>query len=82
MPIVKTSSKGQVVIPKKIREALGIAPGQKVLFRLVEQHAQITALPDDPIKALRGVLKGGPSLARELTEERKRDNAIDEKHPF
>ncbi|MGM0426136.1 MAG: AbrB/MazE/SpoVT family DNA-binding domain-containing protein [Thermodesulfobacteriota bacterium] len=82
MPIVKISSKGQVVIPKQIREALGIEPGQKILFRLMGQNAQIVPLPDDPIKALRGILKGGPSLAGELLEERKKDNAIDEKDPF
>ncbi|MGA3115301.1 MAG: AbrB/MazE/SpoVT family DNA-binding domain-containing protein [Syntrophobacteraceae bacterium] len=35
MPIVKTSSKGQIVIPKHIREKLGIGPGKRVLFRLV-----------------------------------------------
>lgn len=27
MPIVKLSSKGQMVLPKEIREALGIGPG-------------------------------------------------------
>ncbi|MBW1774176.1 MAG: AbrB/MazE/SpoVT family DNA-binding domain-containing protein [Deltaproteobacteria bacterium] len=80
MPIVKTSAKGQIVIPKEVREKLGITPGKKVLFRVVDKHAEITPLPDDPIKAMRGILKGGPSLAKELLAERKRDNKIDEKH--
>ena len=82
MPIVKTSSKGQIVIPKKVRDSLGITPGSKVLFRVVDNHAEITLLPDDPIRSLRGILKGGRSLAGELLEERKRDNETDEKHPL
>ena len=82
MPIVKTSSKGQIVIPKEIREKLGIIPGEKVLFRIVGKHAEITPLPEDPIRAMRGILKGGSSLAKELLKERKRDNKIDEKHTF
>ena len=80
MPIVKTSSKGQIVIPKQVRDKLGITPGKKVLFQVVDNHAEITLLPDDPIKAMRGILKGGPSLADELLAERKKDNKIDEKH--
>ena len=80
MPIVKTSSKGQVVIPKEIRKKLGITPGKRLLFRVVEEHAEITPLPDDPIAAMRGVLKGGKSLTKELLAERKKDNKIDEKH--
>ncbi|MBU0734787.1 MAG: AbrB/MazE/SpoVT family DNA-binding domain-containing protein [Proteobacteria bacterium] len=82
MPIVKTSSKGQLVVPKEIREALGITPGKKILFRVVGKHAEITPLPDDYIKALRGILKGGRSLAKELLAQRKKDNKIDEKHTF
>ena len=82
MPIVKTSTKGQIVIPKEIREKLGITPGQRVLFHIVDKHAEIIPLPDDIIKALRGILKGGPSLTKELLAERKRDNKIDEKHTF
>jgi AbrB family looped-hinge helix DNA binding protein len=82
MPIVKTSAKGQIVIPKAIREKLGITPGKKILLRLVDEHAEITPLPDDPIREMRGILKGGKSLAKELLAERKRDNKIDEKHSF
>lgn len=79
MPIVKTSAKGQIVIPKEIREKLGITPGKKVLFRIVDQHAEIAPLPDDSIKAMRGILKGGASMSKELVDERERDNRIDEK---
>lgn len=82
MPIVKTSAKGQIVIPKRVRDELGITPGKKLLFRVVDKHAEITPLADDPIRAMRGVLKGGASLAKELLQERKRDNMIDEKCPF
>ncbi len=80
MPIVKASSKGQIVIPKKIREKLGITPGKRILLRVVNEHAEITPLPDDPIKEMRGILKGGKSLAKELISEREKDNKIDEKH--
>jgi AbrB family looped-hinge helix DNA binding protein len=78
MPIVKTSSKGQIVIPKEIRDKLGIGPGKKVLLRLVDQHAEIVPLPDEPVKALRGMLKSDTSLATELLEERRKDDDIDE----
>jgi len=82
VPVVTASSKGQIVIPKEVREKLGITPGKKVLFRIVDNHAEITPLPDDPIKALRGVLKGGASLAKELLRERAKDKEIDEKYPL
>ncbi len=80
MSIVKTSSKGQVVIPKDIREKLGITPGKRLLFRVIENHAEITPLPDDPIKEMRGILRGGKSMAKALLKERQKDNQIDEKH--
>lgn len=78
MPVVKTSSKGQIVIPKEIRERLGIGPGKKVLLQVVGEHAEIVPLPDDPIKAMRGMLKADISLADELLRERRKDDGIDE----
>jgi AbrB family looped-hinge helix DNA binding protein len=80
MPIVKTSAKCQIVIPSEIRKKLGIKAGGKVLIeKLDDQHAIISALPDDPIKSLRGIIKGGKSMAQELLEERRKDNLLEEK---
>jgi len=70
MPIVKTSSKGQIVIPAEIRRKLGIEPGQKVHLSLENDKAVITPLPKDPIKTLRGILKGRPSMTKALLDER------------
>jgi AbrB family looped-hinge helix DNA binding protein len=79
MHTVKTSSKGQVVIPIEIREKLGIKPGQMVKLSLEGERAVITPLPEDPIKALRGSLKGKPSLTKALLKERKEEREREEK---
>lgn len=73
MNIVKTSSKGQIVIPAEIRKKLGIKPGQKVALTLVEDKAVIEPLPEDPIKALRGIVKGKPSMTKALLKDRKEE---------
>jgi AbrB family looped-hinge helix DNA binding protein len=37
----RTSTKGQVVIPKEVRDLLGIAPGDEVVFELGDNEARI-----------------------------------------
>ena len=37
----KVGPKGQAVIPKEVRDILGIVPGDEVLFELVENEAKI-----------------------------------------
>ena len=56
MQSVTVSPKYQVVIPKSIREALHLRPGQKM--RIVEYEGQIELIPERDIKELRGFLKG------------------------
>jgi AbrB family looped-hinge helix DNA binding protein len=81
MPIVKTYAKGLKVIPKEIRDALGIRPGRQLSINLVGDHAEIRPLPKDPIEFLTGIFKDHPkSLAGELLKERKKDDRIDEKY--
>ncbi len=56
MATVTISPKYQVVIPKEIREKLGLTPGQKVQTVVFEDRIEL--IPVKPIKKMRGFLKG------------------------
>lgn len=56
MNVVTVSSKFQVVIPRAIRETLGIEPGQKV--QAIAYEGRIEYIPVKPLKKMRGFLKG------------------------
>ena len=53
---VTISPKFQVVIPKKIRESLGLEAGQKV--EAIAYDDRIELIPVRPIRRMRGFLKG------------------------
>ncbi len=42
----KVTSKGQVTIPKEVRDALGIAEGDQVVFRVQQHHAVLARTPN------------------------------------
>ena len=42
----KVTSKGQITLPKALREALGLAPGDRVLFRVENGHALLARTPN------------------------------------
>jgi AbrB family looped-hinge helix DNA binding protein len=56
METVTVSPKFQVVIPKKMRESLKLAPGQRIQVLLYENRIEL--IPVRPIKKMRGFLKG------------------------
>ena len=56
MHTVTVSPKFQVVIPKIIREALRLRPGQKM--KVIEYDGRIELIPDRDISELKGFLKG------------------------
>ncbi len=79
MPIVTTSQKGQVVIPKREREKVGLKPRGKVIIEAVGDHIEIRPLPNDPVRHYCGFFRKGPSLTEELLRERKKDREREEK---
>ena len=64
---VKVSPKYQIVIPKEIRESLGIRAGSKVA--VFQYRNRIEYVPVKPITTLRGFLKG---INTELKREQDR----------
>jgi len=56
MHTVTVSPKFQVVIPKEIRKALNLRPGQRM--QVVEHEGRIEFIPERDFKELRGFLKG------------------------
>lgn len=56
MTSVTVSPKYQIVIPKEIRESMGIVPGQKV--QITSYQGRIEVIPLKPMKEMRGFLQG------------------------
>ena len=56
MPQTVVSSKYQVVIPKEVRESMGIFSGQKI--QVLTYQNRIELIPVQPMKKMRGFLKG------------------------
>jgi AbrB family looped-hinge helix DNA binding protein len=54
---VRLSRKGQLVIPKEIRDALGIKEGEELLA-VLEDRRMILIRPEDFARATRGSMKG------------------------
>lgn len=42
----RVTSKGQVTLPKAVRDALGIRPGDEVVFRVEGKRAVLARTPD------------------------------------
>jgi antitoxin PrlF len=63
------TSKGQVTIPKAIREYLHVKPGDRVKF-FMHPDGTVVLLPKLPVTALRGLLRwrGRPATIEEMDE--------------
>jgi len=70
----RINENGRVVIPAAFRKALGLNPGDEVVFRLEDDELRITTLKQRIARAQRHArkyLKPGTSLVDEFLAERR-----------
>ena len=67
MTTVTVSPKFQVVIPREVRESLGISPGEKMKVIALGNRVEFIRLK--PARALRGFLRG---ISTEVKREKDR----------
>jgi AbrB family looped-hinge helix DNA binding protein len=70
------TTKGQLVIPSKLRRKYAIRKGTQVAFVEEENRLVLQPLTPEFIRSLSGSLKGQPSALKVLRAERKRDREL------
>lgn len=71
------TSKGQTTLPKAVREALGVGPGDRVRYAILD-NGEVRILPVRPLSRLFGVLKyEGPPVTLEDMERAVAEGAND-----
>jgi antitoxin PrlF len=75
--VVKLSSKGQLVLPKAVRQALKLRTGAEFDIRITEGRIVLEPITTTPVSALYGKYAGIDFLADLETEHRRevRDDA-------
>jgi AbrB family looped-hinge helix DNA binding protein len=70
------TTKGQLVIPSKLRRKYSIKEGTQVAFLEQENRLVLQPLTSEFVRSLRGSLKGEPSAMKALREGRKRERKL------
>lgn len=65
------SVRGQTVIPQRIREELNIVPSTRLKWTVQDGVIIVFPIPDDPVRAAIGILKGRGLSTDDLLAERR-----------
>ena len=80
MKLSKVSVRGQTVIPQEIREELGITPNTKLAWSNRGGVIRVIPIPDDPIAATRGILKGTGFTFQDFMDERNKERELEREY--
>lgn len=75
----QVSDRGQTVIPKKIRDQLGIRAKAQLEWLVVGNAAMVLPVSENPIQEAYGILKGGRASTRSLLRFRAEDQELERK---
>ena len=77
--VAQVTTKGQLVVPSRLRRKYGIKPGTKVTF--IERNGEIIFQPVTRafIDSVWGMFKDGPSLTKGLLETRAEEKAREDR---
>lgn len=70
------TTKGQLVIPSKIRKKFGIKPGTRVNFFEEKDGIKIIPITPETIEANKGFLGTGGKLLKALLEDKKKEREL------
>jgi len=69
MALVRISPKGQILIPKNLRDKYSIKSGKTALIIESSEGILIKSAPENPIEAACGFLGGSITLSKELIKD-------------
>lgn len=70
------TTKGQLVIPSRLRRKYSIREGTQVAFLEQANRLVLQPLTAEFVRSLRGSLRGEPSALKALLEDRKREREL------
>jgi len=76
MDVGYVTTKGQLVIPSKLRRKFGIKPGTRVIFLEESDCIKIIPITAEVIEANIGFLKTDGKLLKALLEEKKKEREL------
>ena len=73
------TSKGQVLIPKRLRNKYGIKTGVKVLFEETDEGVRLRPMNEAYFKSFKGILKSDGNLKEEMREIKEEEKKLEER---
>ena len=78
MSLAKISPKGQILIPKRIRNKCGVKPGGKMHILEQAEGVLLKPVPEDPLETACVFLKCNFSLSNDLLKDHLKDQNMKE----